>query len=371
MNGLGKRFPIITCSHSLALLSATLDGKHGERGISCEQVYATTLQKNKFALESFTGAFSRTRLDPRTSRIQFTFMICQPGAAQGWLDSSDFERDHYEFCKERTSSITDRHTIDTLVKANKICCDAAAFEDLRIRMKKVKQALSVCPDHCPLAHIMLFEVETMKLQCLGDIGQGGIVERALRKAVATGRKLVTLLKANDFAEGSLYCFEPTRCYIRGVYLLGSFLLYEGKRKEAFDCFQECLANDLADNLGARHKQLLCVLEGKKGIYDERLRSLLRGKFGDDQCKDEIFSLWNYTRALVEYAKDGKSDKAKSLLTFAMDKNAIVPQLLLCWESTKTETGMHTLISIGHHTEANDYVIDSRKFWKECEGALGM
>eukprot|EP00956_Cyclotella_meneghiniana_P025185 scaffold52017_cov48-Cyclotella_meneghiniana.AAC.4 len=211
----------------------------------------------------------------------------------------------------------------------------------------------------------------MKLMntCAGDKGQCAIAERALRKAVSVGRKLVTLLKANDFVKGELYSFEPTRCYIRGVYMLGSFLLYEGKLKEAFDCFQECLANDLPDKLGARHKQLLCVLEGKKGLHDDRLKGLLRGKFGDDQLKDEIFSLWNYTRALAKYAHEGKSDKANSLLTFAMDKNPNVPPLLLCWEGVKNDMGMHTLISIGCHTEANDYAIDNRKFWMTCEGAL--
>jgi len=308
MNGAGKRFPIITCSHSISLLSATLDGENGP----CDQVYATTLQKNRLALESFTGAFTRLQLDPRTSRTLATFLICQSGGAQtqGWLALDVFERDHYEYCKHRLSSEMDRDTIDTVMKANQICSEAAALEEIPMRMNKLRRAQSICPDHCPMAYMMVFEIEVTKLTNAGsDIGIGGTVERTIRKAVSAGRELVTLLNANDFAKGELYSFEPTRCYVRSVYMLGSFLLYMGKHKEAFDCFQECLANDLADNLGARHKQLFCVLDGKKGLHDERLRSLLKGKFGDDQYKDEIFSLWNYTRALVAYAKDGKSDKA--------------------------------------------------------------
>eukprot|EP00956_Cyclotella_meneghiniana_P023385 scaffold45506_cov23-Cyclotella_meneghiniana.AAC.3 len=169
-DGLGKRFPIFTCSHSLSQISAMLDGKHGP---SSEQIYATTLRKDKFALESFNGAFFRLKLDPRTSRTKMSLIICQPGGTPRWLDLDVFERDDYEFCKERTSSATDRYTIDTVVKANEICCDAAVFDEIPMRMSKLRQAQSVCPDHCPLAYYMLFEIEAMKLMntCAGDKGQ--------------------------------------------------------------------------------------------------------------------------------------------------------------------------------------------------------
>jgi hypothetical protein len=88
-------------------------------------------------------------------------------------------------------------------------------------------------------------------------------------------------------------------------------------------------------------------------------------------EDEIFALWNYTRALAAYAKEGNSAKSKSLLNHAMDKNPIVPSLLLCWEATQTGLGTHTLVSIGRQTEANDYALDNRIYWLECEGGLGM
>jgi hypothetical protein len=186
-------------------------------------------------------------------------MMCQPGAPQGWLDADAFDLDHYEFCKERASSEQERRSIDSLVRANQLCCDAAECAHLQTRMKKVREAQSMCPTHCPLAHIMLFEMEASKLVEGADIGHGSAVERALRSAVSAGRELVTLLKANEFSKGALYCFEPTRNYIRGIYMLGSLFLYRGQLKEAFDCFQECLANDLPDCLGARHKQLFTVL----------------------------------------------------------------------------------------------------------------
>eukprot|EP00956_Cyclotella_meneghiniana_P025186 scaffold52017_cov48-Cyclotella_meneghiniana.AAC.5 len=131
-DGLGKRFPIFTCSHSLSQLSAMMDGP------SSEQVYATTLRKDKFALESFRGAFFRLNLDPRTSRTKMSLIVCQPGGTPRWLDLDVFERDDYEFCKERTSSATDRDTIDTVVKANKICCDAAAFHEIPMENEQAK-----------------------------------------------------------------------------------------------------------------------------------------------------------------------------------------------------------------------------------------
>ena len=153
-------------------------------------------------------------------------------------------------------------------------------------------------------------------------------------------------------------------------MLGNFLLYQRKIDRAVICFRECLANDLQDKLGARHKQLLAVLEGNKGLRDKRLRRLLKGTFGEDQMIDEIFALWNYSRALVAYAKKGRCDDAERLFKYAVDKNPIVPSLLLCWEGIKSGSGTHTLISIGCRTEAHDYAIDNRQYWFECEGALG-
>lgn len=62
-------------------------------------------------------------------------------------------------------------------------------------------------------------------------------------------------------------------------------------------------------------------------------------------------------------------KSKSLLDYAMDRNPAVPPLLLGWEGTRTGRGTNTLISIGRSTEANDYAIENRKYWLECEGSL--
>lgn len=139
----------------------------------------------------------------------------------------------------------------------------------------------------------------------------------------------------------------------------------------------------------RHRQLLTVLEGETGILDERLPDLLKAKFDEDQCIDEVFALWSkcnirslvneshfffapfldYTRAMLAFKRKGRCGKSKRLLKYAITTNCYVPPLLLHWEGQKSCGSL--IISIGHETEAHDYANDNRKYWRGCKGALGM
>jgi len=152
---------IITCLHSLSELSALLSSSTRR----FDQVMCTTPWKESLAFESFIRSYNQQRLDPRTLKTQLTWMIIPGLEAQQWMSMDTFERDDYEFCKERTLSDVDRKAIDSVVQANDICRNAA-------------------------------------------------------KSVSSGRSLVDLLKAKDFAKGELYSYEPTRNYIRATYALG-------------------------------------------------------------------------------------------------------------------------------------------------------
>lgn len=124
--------------------------------------------------------------------------------------------------------------------------------------------------------------------------------------------------------------EPTRNYIRALYLFGSYRLAVGDLDEAYDVLQECLANDIDDRLGAWPKQPIAVLEINKGIYDKRLPGLLRAKFGIEQNIEDIFS-YGTTYVHSNHLLRKEVIKSKHLLNHAINKNPYVPLLLLRWE----------------------------------------
>ena len=161
---------------------------------------------------------------------------------------------------------------------------------------------------------------------------------SLKRAIRAGRALVELLGLNEVLMGQLYSFQPTRWYMRALYSLGSFHLAHNELDQADVYLKEYLANDIHDKLGARHKQLIVALErvsaskdaSSEGEAYEQLKFLLEAKFGEDQGHDDVFCLWNYTRALFSFTKKGANNKSTRLLKKAIEKNPHVPPMLLAW-----------------------------------------
>jgi len=261
----------------------------------------------------------------------------------------------------------DRATIETVIKANAICREAASKSVGIVEM--IKEAQAICPNHCPLTFLIMFESISVAAAFSDNLKvAAGIV---LRDAVESGRKLVTLLQVNQFCKGNLFSYEPTRNYIRALYLRGSYLFRMGKLEEAYHILQECIANDIHDKLGARHKQLLVILEvgSINGKCDKRLPDLLEATFGDDQKVDDVLALWNYTRALYNFIKEGKSKKSRRILNHAIERNPFVPPLLLRYDTEVMSWAKRKIMCIGGKTEANDYVQDNRCHWRQTEGSL--
>jgi hypothetical protein len=129
--------------------------------------------------------------------------------------------------------------------------------------------------------------------------------------------------------------------------------------------KQCLAMDLHDKLGARHKQLLTVLL-RDGIRGDEIPHLLGAKFGEDQEVDDVYALLNYSRAVRAYCDKGDCKKSCKVLEVAIEKNGKVPCLLLAWVSSKESP---ELMILGSEMEATDYVADNGKFWIETRGAL--
>ena len=84
----------------------------------------------------------------------------------------------------------------------------------------------------------------------------------------------------------------------------------------------CIGYDRADKLGARHRQLLTVIDRVvDSVFGLKpLRNCLKAKFGGDQSTDDVFALWNYTRSLNSFAEKGNSKASRALLEHAITKN---------------------------------------------------
>ena len=366
------------------------------------------------------------------------------------------------------------------------------------RRALIETAISTCPDLCAQAYYMKYELLSESLLLPSkDVGgaQGGygyrgncygddddcyyhwkeysllnakehqILEKSLsclESAVHAGKAFVDLIHANDdcpgdddtpmIMKGQLYTFLPTRWLVRSLYTLGSLEYYCGRYDHANLYLKECLAMDVHDKLGARHKQLMVALERaaykanignanpKKHIHyphrpeqqckmnspkskqgsrtngeiekeedvgqlqqddatiagflgSSELKNLLKARFGEDQNRDSVLALWNYTRALHAYVRDGcgagehsgsknnstdrmgvepttkdcgGSPAFQKLLSYAMEKNPFVPPLLLSMEIAKEP---YTFMKIGDESEAADYCHDNRVYWENTKGAL--
>lgn len=356
-----------TSSHTLAQLKPSLD--------TYKVVYATCTNSHKLLLEHFApGMFIRKRHNPRKNMVEHLLMTNQ-GQSNGDMLQADFNlADDFEFCKEQIGVTSkDKKLIDSVMIANKICRDSAKEVNYEKRENMLHQALGACPKHCPMAHYFLFQIEMMQYvkkqyNPAKKMKRNLCVEKHAKKAVVAGRALADLLRARNFCEGNLYSFEPTRNYVRALFNHGNYLLSVGKEQEAYDLYQECLANDIHDSLGARHRQLKAVLGGKKGINVARMSKLLDASFGEDQVRDDVFALWNYTRALHKFIEKGRCKKTIKLLEHAIGKNPHVPPLLLQWEIGITGD-TNPMMQIGEMMEAIDYVPENRKHWKNTEGAL--
>lgn len=64
------------------------------------------------------------------------------------------------------------------------------------------------------------------------------------------------------------------------------------------------------------------------MKDARIATSLKSKFGEEMQMDDTFALWNYTRALHTFNKNGDGKKARKLLNLAIERNPFVPPLLL-------------------------------------------
>lgn len=197
---------------------------------------------------------------PRTNVLYLCVFVYDGEGNASFQNGDIIEEDDFGFCKERINGERERLLVDSVLDATRLCMQACG-QDLILRKETLERALSICPDHCPLAHILLFQMALHDHS--GFRKENAIAMDQARKAVTSGRALIQLLRGKEFAKGNFYNFVPTRNYIRACKNYASYLLHLSKNKEAYNMFQECLANDIHDKLGARHGHSLLCWQGKR------------------------------------------------------------------------------------------------------------
>jgi tetratricopeptide (TPR) repeat protein len=312
------------------------------------------------------GMYLNARLVPTSGQTLVAMCMCNPPNAMTSYHSLDaFDKEDWDFLKSRLSR-PDVNRIDKLLKALDLCTEAARLDTSDpMRRTLIDQAIQTSPELCAKAHYMSFELLVSTDQSSNNNNKSNNRSvSAAKDAIVAGRAFASLVRTDEFCKGNLYSFVPTRWYVRSLYSLGSFLLHEGDLDGADTYLKECIANDIHDKLGARHKQLLVALE--RGLDSDDIPWLLKARFGDDQVEDDIFSLWNYTRALAAFCNKGDCKLSNKLLSHAIARNPNVPPVLLAWELPKSS---QALVVIGSEYEAGDYALDNLQYWLDTKGAL--
>lgn len=235
-----------------------------------------------------------------------------------------------------------------LEKAQEVMYDAFDSDDPRKRMRLAKKALQISPD-CADAHVLLAEEASTSAEDALVHYQDG-VEAGKR---ALGEEFI------DAEAGNFWVMLETRPYMRALDGLASCHWVLGDRTEAIEIYEEMLRLNPNDNQGIRDVLADCLLAAGN---DDKLQALL------DQYKDDPSAKWTYTRALLQFRRDGDSRKATSALRKATKGNPYVPMFLL-GRLNMLSMDMPQLIGVGDASEAVTYFAQSHTDWLSTRGAI--
>ncbi|MDF0725811.1 tetratricopeptide repeat protein [Cytobacillus sp. S13-E01] len=209
------------------------------------------------------------------------------------------------------------------------------------RQQLAKKALKLYPNS-PDAYTILAEDETdpaeqQKLYLLGM--EAG--EKELGQAFFSENK------------GHFWGIVSTRPYMRAKYNYGMLLHDIGMLEEAIRQYEELLELNPNDNQAVRYELFIAYVEN--GMIQEA-ESLL------NQYNEEITAHGTYNKLLVEYLKNGPSNKAKKLLKTAKDKNPYVIDYLI--RKKKLPVSTPATYGLGEESEAIIYAEQHLHVWQE-------
>jgi tetratricopeptide (TPR) repeat protein len=220
---------------------------------------------------------------------------------------SDAELDALLESKFASGEIPPSADLDPLDEAQSLIYEAWNSEDV-VKVELAHRALDLCPD-CADAYIILAEEEADSREAALSL---------YLKAVEAGKRALDP-KIFQEAAGDFWALMETRPYMRARLGLALCLRDLGKREEALGHLRDLLRLNPADNQGARHVLLQCLLEWGA---DEELGDLL-ARYAEDTSPSVGF-----TRALWLFRRHGPGKAANAALQQALRSNPHVSAFLL-------------------------------------------
>ena len=253
-----------------------------------------------------------------------------------------------EIVAERESRISIKRGRPTkkqkaLDEANALVGVAEGFEGERAREIATK-ALELSPD-CALAHVLLAE--------LSD--DADAAEAQYRQGIAAGERALGEA-AIERHMGELGRVVEATGYLRARRGLAECLTILGRPEEAIAECEALASLDAEDHIVARFMHLDLLISHGRFAAAKQLCY---------ECREEVFCVWPYGRALIAFGEQGDTPAARELLAEAGVVNPHVPRLLL----SGREFDPGGMITVGAEDEAAAYVRDFRSCWMDVPGAL--
>ncbi|MFM9059095.1 MAG: tetratricopeptide repeat protein [Planctomycetaceae bacterium] len=230
-----------------------------------------------------------------------------------------------------------------LDEANTLVGVAEGFEGQRAR-EIATEALGLSPD-CALAYVLLAE--------LSD--DADAAEQQYRLGVGAGERALGA-EAIERHMGELGRVVEATGYLRARRGLAECLTILGRPEEAIAECEKLARLDAEDRIVARFMHLDLLISHGRFAAAKQLC---------EECREEVFCVWPYGRALIAFGEQGDTPAARQLLAEAGAVNPHVPRLLL----SGREFDPGGMITVGAEDEAEAYVRDFRSCWMDVPGAL--
>lgn len=178
-----------------------------------------------------------------------------------------------------------------------------------------------------------------------------------RKGIEAGKHA---LGAVAFAQGTGHLWEipEARTYLRAMQGLASCLWQADMREEAVERSRELLRLNPHDNQGIHSILMPWLIELE---LDKQAEALFY------QYKHDVFAGWAYSRALLDFRRDGETGATARALERALRINRYVPAYLV--EEKKLPHRIPRHCGFGDGNEAILYAWESKAAWQGSSGAL--
>jgi len=214
------------------------------------------------------------------------------------------------------------------------------------RVELAQRALEISPD-CADAYVLLAEDGAPSLAESLELYRKGVEagERALGKEAFTE------------GAGHFWGMIVTRPYMRARTGLAQSLWRTGQKEEAVCHYKGLLELNPNDNQGIRDLLMPCLIEMGKDEEAERLYHEY----------DEVMASWGYSRALLDFRREGNSQTSRESVRAALKQHRHVPRYLL--GKRKHPRHLPEMYSNGDANEAVIYTAYNTDAWRSTPGAL--